>query len=134
MILYYTYLLQRVAIMLATGGVVWWGVGCGGVVGWCGGVVPSKVWWVGWRWRGVRWGGAGWGGVERGWGGIGVVVRQEAEPSTTYPGWPCDEAEAPGVRSQHRVVLRVVCANLLARFVHRHPAITIDRPQIGFRI
>ena len=57
-----------------------------------------------------------------------------AEPSTTYPGWPCDEAKAPGVRSQHRVVLRVVCANLLARFVHLHPAIIIHRPQIGFHI
>ena len=92
------------------------------------------MWWVGWRWRREREGGAERGGVERGPSGVGVVVRGEAEPSTTNPGWPCDEAKAPGVRSQRRVVLRIVSASFLARFVHLHPAIIIHRPQIGFHI
>ena len=28
---------------MALGGKVWWGVGCGGVVGWCGGVVYNSI-------------------------------------------------------------------------------------------
>ena len=93
--------------------------------GWCGGVVRAGVW-------------SGGGGVGRGKvGRSGVGWRgDQVESGWLFAGRPSrpDEAKAPGVRSQRGVVLRIVSASFLARFVHLLPAIIIHKPPIGFHI
>ena len=93
------------------GAVGWCGPGCGGSGG--GGVGRGKVGRSGVGWRGDQ--------VESGW----LFAGRPSRP---------DEAKAPGVRSQRGVVLRIVSASFLARFVHLLPAIIIHKPPIGFHI